>query len=462
MSSYTNPQPDLQSMIMCFRVPELQSLLSFAGQNKSGRKQELVNKAIQLLQTNIGDKSIQSKIRDLYNRRCPPNVGKIEAGIHERYDHEYNLAIQNKYDSYEDIKLSSNTYVPKFPHLPFYQHECQLVQPTKLTINKPCDGHRSNSVLKYKGVFYIEDSQTSMFENSNKRRFYTQGSKNNVQVQLRFLLVEGLSKLPERLPPQISIKVNDQTVALPPLAPQTKAADEPRHFNRPINITPHCIKPGRNRFTIRWVYSSEHYAFVVNIVQQQSVEDLMIKLRQRHARSVEQTVQEIKKMLQKDADSDISTMCLKVSLLCPLGKMRMTTPARAKTCSHLQCFDVCMFLKMNENKPTWICPVCNNPAHFSDIQIDEYFSQILKQCKEHEIEFDQDGKWKSKVKETETLIIGTSQKSNDNALDLSWPIKSKSEEKVVNEPEIIDLTADSSDDETHPGYKDMSSYIIIY
>lgn len=46
---------------MCFRVPELQSLLSFAGQNKSGRKQELVNKAIQLLQTNIGDKSVRKK-----------------------------------------------------------------------------------------------------------------------------------------------------------------------------------------------------------------------------------------------------------------------------------------------------------------------------------------------------------------------------------------------------------------
>ena len=53
-----------------------------------------------------------------------------------------------------------------------------------------------------------------------------------------------------------------------------------------------------------------------------------------------------------------------------LGKMRMTTPCRAKTCNHLQCFDLAMYLQMNERKPTWVCPVCDKPAEFGKLFID--------------------------------------------------------------------------------------------
>ncbi len=59
-------------------------------------------------------------------------------------------------------------------------------------------------------------------------------------------------------------------------------------------------------------------------------------------------------------------------ILLQLGKMRMTVPSRASTCSHLQCFDAPMFLMMNEKKPTWTCPVCDKAAEFSKLVIDGY------------------------------------------------------------------------------------------
>jgi hypothetical protein len=36
----------------------------------------------------------------------------------------------------------------------------------------------------------------------------------------------------------------------------------------------------------------------------------------------------IKEKLKEDADCEIATTMLRVSLICPLGKMRMTTPCR--------------------------------------------------------------------------------------------------------------------------------------
>ena len=55
----------LQNMILGFRVSELQMLLGFAGRNKSGRKNELQMRAIELLQ--LKSDSIRLKIKDLYN-----------------------------------------------------------------------------------------------------------------------------------------------------------------------------------------------------------------------------------------------------------------------------------------------------------------------------------------------------------------------------------------------------------
>ena len=63
----------------------------------------------------------------------------------------------------------------------------------------------------------------------------------------------------------------------------------------------------------------------------------------------------VKEKLYEDADSEIATTMLRVSLICPLGKMRMSTPCRASTCMHLQCFDASLYLQMNERKPWELC-----------------------------------------------------------------------------------------------------------
>lgn len=109
----------------------------------------------------------------------------------------------------------------------------------------------------------------------------------------------------------------------------------------------------------------------------------------------------VKEKLNEDADSEIATTSLRVSLACPLGKMRMSTPCRASTCFHLQCFDASLFLQMNERKPTWNCPVCDKPALYDTLVIDGYFQEVLNSNKllpdVNEIQLLQDGSWENLV-----------------------------------------------------------------
>merc|ERR1712203_522450 len=98
-----------------------------------------------------------------------------------------------------------------------------------------------------------------------------------------------------------------------------------------------------------------------------------------------------------DQDQEIATTSCKVTLACPLGKMRMVTPARASTCDHLQCFDAQLYLSMNERKPKWVCPVCNKPALMENLLVDGFFMELMASPRlpvdEHEIVLHNDGTW---------------------------------------------------------------------
>ena len=74
------------------------------------------------------------------------------------------------------------------------------------------------------------------------------------------------------------------------------------------------------------------------------------RLLEKGERNPDETVALIKEKLE-DQDQEIATTSCKVSLACPLGRMRMKIPCRATTCNHLQTFDAGLYLLMNEKKP---------------------------------------------------------------------------------------------------------------
>ena len=89
-----------------------------------------------------------------------------------------------------------------------------------------------------------------------------------------------------------------------------------------------------------------------------------------------------------------------LSLKCPISTLRMDTPVRASSCRHNQCFDVTSYLQMQEQAPTWLCPICNNAAPFSNLVVDEFVLDILKNTPKslEQITIEPDGKWSTAPK----------------------------------------------------------------
>uniref|UniRef100_A0A0A9Y6E8 E3 SUMO-protein ligase PIAS2 n=2 Tax=Lygus hesperus TaxID=30085 RepID=A0A0A9Y6E8_LYGHE len=150
--------------------------------------------------------------------------------------------------------------------------------------------------------------------------------------------------------------------------------------------------------------------------------DLLDKLKTKGPRSAECTAGIIKEKL-NDEDCDIATTSLRVSLICPLGKMKMVTPIRPVTCTHLQCFDATIFLQMNEKKPTWLCPVCNKPALYDNLVIDGYFMDVMSSsdlpsdC--HEIQLNKDGSWSAHNPSAKKKATSDTPKANETIQEIN-------------------------------------------
>ncbi|TRY82028.1 hypothetical protein DNTS_006674 [Danionella cerebrum] len=194
-----------------------------------------------------------------------------------------------------------------------------------------------------------------------------------VQVQLRFCLSETSCPQEDHFPPNLCVKVNGKPCNLPGYLPPTKNGVEPKRPSRPINITSliRLSTTVPNTIVVSWTSEiGRSYSLAVYLVKQLSSTVLLQRLRAKGIRNPDHSRALIKEKLTADPDSEIATTSLRVSLLCPLGKMRLMIPCRALTCSHLQCFDATLYIQMNEKKPTWVCPVCDKKAPYEHLIID--------------------------------------------------------------------------------------------
>lgn len=75
---------------------------------------------------------------------------------------------------------------------------------------------------------------------------------------------------------------------------------------------------------------------------------------------------------------------------------------------------------MNEKKPTWNCPVCDQNTPYDNLIIDELYQEILRECTDcEEVQFASDGSWtKVVVCDKKT---SRNQSTRDNSSDESSP-----------------------------------------
>ncbi|KAJ0941368.1 putative chromatin regulator PHD family [Helianthus annuus] len=105
-----------------------------------------------------------------------------------------------------------------------------------------------------------------------------------------------------------------------------------------------------------------------------------------------------------DSDSDLEVVAdnIPVNLRCPMSGSRMKIAGRFKPCVHMGCFDLEVFVQMNQRSRKWQCPICLKNYSLEDVIIDPYFTRIttkMQNCGEDvtEIEVKPDGSWRVKA-----------------------------------------------------------------
>ncbi|XP_060611363.2 E3 SUMO-protein ligase PIAS1 [Anolis sagrei] len=463
---------ELKQMVMSLRVSELQVLLGYAGRNKHGRKHELLTKALHLLKAGCSP-AVQMKIKELYRRRFPQKImTPADLSIPSLHSGSLSATLspsaipQLTYDGHPatspllPVSLLGPKHELELPHLtsalhpvhpdiklqrlPFYDLLDELIKPTSLASDNS-QRFRETCFAFALTPQQVQQISSSMDISGTKCDF-------TVQVQLRFCLSETSCPQEDHFPPNLCVKVNGKPCSLPGYLPPTKNGVEPKRPSRPINITSlvRLSTTVPNTIVVSWTAEiGRTYSMAVYLVKQLSSTVLLQRLRAKGIRNPDHSRALIKEKLTADPDSEIATTSLRVSLLCPLGKMRLAIPCRSLTCSHLQCFDATLYIQMNEKKPTWVCPVCDKKAPYEHLIIDGLFMEILKYCTDcDEIQFKEDGSWAPMRCKKEAQEVNTSFNGVEGCLSSSVDHQVTSHHSNKNKKvEVIDLTIESSSDE---------------
>ncbi|KAK3333888.1 PINIT domain-containing protein [Cercophora scortea] len=189
-------------------------------------------------------------------------------------------------------------------------------------------------------------------------------------------------------PHQSELKVNDGDIKANLRGLKNKPGS-----TRPVDITASLrLKPLSYQNNIEFTYALTQKKFYLGLyICKSTPVDALVGQIQKKIRK-ESVITEIAK---KANDPDVVATSQNLSLKCPLSYMRLSLPCRALSCSHIQCFDATSYLQLQEQGPQWICPVCNKPAPFDQLAVDEYVREILVETSEsvEQVTIEPDGKW---------------------------------------------------------------------
>jgi E3 SUMO-protein ligase PIAS3 len=188
----------------------------------------------------------------------------------------------------------------------------------------------------------------------------------------------------------------------------------------------------------------------VYLFRKVSVDSLIENLKKNCTKEAELTRKMVREKLQiSDSDFEIETNTYKVSLHCPLMKFRLKLPGRSFKCKHVQCFDVESYLMMNEKKPTWNCPVCDQYVPYDTLIIDSLFIEILEKAKGlEEVQFNADAEWSKVIddKSANNNNNNTSSSKNnkevnsqDNSLSMNDNDNSATKKIKTDDDALVDL-----------------------
>ncbi|XP_050546426.1 E3 SUMO-protein ligase PIAS1-like [Daktulosphaira vitifoliae] len=412
----------IHQLVYELRLNELQIILESFKHNKTGSKQSLRKRVLNLLTgPNSKTRSLKQKILQIYDSRQPQHSSCTRQHQQlpqrlQQIQHQQNflqgffLQPSHPMPVPTTNELSSTTDT-SFENLPFYQMMDTLLSPM----------HCQNTADKgnFTGLFYLADSvRHSIVKSWNIAR-----QEYKIQIILRLAQIDRNENVTERLPYNINVSVNDRLCKLPTLNIPTKAGVTPWRCNVPIDITQQTDLRNCLQNTLRITWSDEPHEYIAGVFVAQRLmwNELLEDLKKKPVRDPEKTKENIKKSMENDQDMGVDSLIATVKD--PLSKKKMELPARGVNCIHMQCFDAIQFLQMNEQKQTWSCPLCKKKVNFDDIEVDGFFLDIVQSPKIDDecdnIILQKDGTWIVKQPKEKSSAMESNHSNNIEVFTLS-------------------------------------------
>ncbi|KAI6182762.1 hypothetical protein M3Y97_00415800 [Aphelenchoides bicaudatus] len=457
-----------------FRIVELKELLSehdvgaYRTTNKNkAQLQNLVEELLRSEKRNQVAHSIQKiskRLNGILSKTVISNdmVRHTTNTYNQRYASHQNMQRQPQFGVPQNYNAAYyDASKVRLVSLPFYDIKQILLAPTTLTPNVRNDG--VSMCGKY--AFTVPHTEIGNLAYRDQPEITPR-----CEIQMRMAMCEYDKEQPDSFPNGVKVTINGALVNLPPLLNVQQQPGQPRaeqkRAPRPVNITPYC-NPNRDsthQITVEWQNERHCYLIAVYIVNHVNAAILRDRLANSGARFNEETRTMIKKNLGGQSEDDIAMDSLKISLICPLSRVRMSNPVRSRNCTHLQCFDLFNYLTMNEKRPNWKCPVCNKPCNYDVLVLDSYFAEVISTVGStvNEVELLPDGSWrvageKSVKKSTNNNAAGSSTSSvyKTEPVELQ-PGTSSASKPSQNAPDIITLDDSSDDEETTTASNDAA------
>ncbi|KAH7321470.1 PINIT domain-containing protein [Rhexocercosporidium sp. MPI-PUGE-AT-0058] len=222
-------------------------------------------------------------------------------------------------------------------------------------------------------------------------------------------------------PHQSEIKVNGGEVKANLRGLKNKpGSTRPVDITKDLRLNPQAYS---NSIEMTYALTNKKFYLIVYVVKAVPVTDLVKKL-ETGKRISEAVV--LEDMRSKARDADIVATASVLSLKCPLSTLRIDLPCRSIACRHNQCFDATSYLQLQEQGPTWLCPLCNNSAPFESLAVDEYVKNILTNTSKSigQVIIQPNGKWDLNEKKKDNVrqsrpSNGVASDSDDDLIEIT-------------------------------------------
>ncbi|KAG2673796.1 hypothetical protein I3760_13G106500 [Carya illinoinensis] len=447
-----------------FRIKELKDVLTQLGLSKQGKKQDLVDRILALLsdeqvskmwpKKNGVGKELAAKLVDDIFRKMQVSGATDLASNGQGVSDSSNVKVKGELDDQFQLdtkirclcgnSLESESMIkcedprchvwqhiscviimekptegnPQVPDL-FYCELCRLsradpfwvtvanpLYPVKWTNTKiPTDG--TNPVQSLEKTFQLTRADKDLL------------AKQEYDVQAWCMLLND--KVPFRMQWPQYVDLHLQVNGMPVRAinrPGSQLLGANGRDDGPI-ITPYT-KDGINKISLTGC-DARIFCFGVRIVKRQTVHQILSMIpKESEGERFENALARVCRIGggtatdNADSDSDVEVVAdyFGVNLRCPMSGSRMKVAGRFKPCTHMGCFDLEVFVELNQRSRKWQCPICLKNYALENIIIDPYFNRItsmMRYCGEDvaEIEVKPDGSWRVKTKnESERRDMG--------------------------------------------------------